>query len=398
MGDGIPMDSVRNLSLKKTIFLYMAVSLLCSFLFSALIIWIACETQEQIWWKYVDEDNYFKISKMVETSNYMVNVPRPNAAVMTNMDKTISEICDFIQTYIILLLSIINTYIVVLLFYEHKLKKPILELEQASQNIAQNNLDFSISYENKDEMGRLCREFERMRKQLADNNQTLWKNIEEEKSLRAAIAHDIRSPLTVLKGYQEMLIDYLPDKTININKAIEMLQECGKQIERMDIFIETVRKMSSLDKRELLSKQITATSLQTDIKAELKILGTDKDIMLHVSETKEVFYGDKEVILEVVENLLSNALRYAKEKIDIIVNITSAELRICVKDDGIGFGKNMEKFTQPFYQENVKDSLKHTGLGMYISRLYCEKHGGKLLLESWKQDGASVTAVFGRIV
>lgn len=97
-------------------------------------------------------------------------------------------------------------------FYKHKLKCPIEELELASQQVGRNNLDFHITYENEDEMGRLCREFERMRGQLAENNQQLWKMLEEEKALRAAIAHDIRSPLSVLEGYQEMLSEYLPKR------------------------------------------------------------------------------------------------------------------------------------------------------------------------------------------
>lgn len=64
----------------------------------------------------------------------------------------------------------------------------------------------------------MCKEFERMRGQLAENNQQLWKMLEEEKALRAAIAHDIRSPLSVLEGYQEMLSEYLPKKEINMEQ------------------------------------------------------------------------------------------------------------------------------------------------------------------------------------
>ena len=90
-----------------------------------------------------------------------------------------------------------------------------------------------------------------MREQLARNNQALWKAVEEEKMLRAAIAHDIRAPLSVLKGYQEMLMEYLPSEDINMEQAMEMLTESGRQIERMDIFVETMRKLSSLENRQL---------------------------------------------------------------------------------------------------------------------------------------------------
>lgn len=131
----------------------------------------------------------------------------------------------------------------------------------------------------------------------------------------------------------------------------------------------------------------------------MDILGKDSeiDIVLEVSGIKECFFGDKEVILEVTENLLSNALQYGKERVEIKVSVTSEELEICVRDDGIGFMQNIREVTKVFYKQNVKDSLKHEGMGMYISRLYCEKHGGKLLLENEKSGGAVVKALFRRI-
>ena len=296
-------------------------------------------------------------------------------------------------------LSIAGSCAAVFLFYQNKLRKPMEELVQASKRIAENHLDFCISYENKDEMGELCREFEKMREQLARNNQALWRTVEEEKMLRAAIAHDIRAPLSVLKGYQEMLTEYLPSEDINMEQAMEMLSESRRQIERMDAFVETMRKLSSLENRQLTPENISARQLEKDIQGELAILEKEygKQCMLQVSESKEEFYGDKEIILEVAENLLSNALRHGKRQIIIMVKAGYEKLSICVMDDGDGFREDAEKITEAFYGQNVKDSLKHAGLGMYISRLYCEKHGGKLVLGNDEQRGAVVTAIFCRI-
>lgn len=154
----------------------------------------------------------------------------------------------------------------------------------------------------------------------------------------------------------------------------------------------------SLEARNLLSHTIRPEELKADILAELKILAADqeKEITLEVAG-EESFAGDKEVILEVVENLLSNALRYAKEQIGVRVSMNASELRVRVKDDGNGFQEEGETVTKAFHQQNVKDSLKHAGMGMYISRLYCEKHGGKLLLENEEEGGAAITAIFRRI-
>lgn len=393
------MEKIKNLSLRKTIILYTVASLVCTFLLSAVIFKTAEHTQKQIFWKYADEEAYFEIAEK-EGLHYSVNIQRPDSQIMTQTDLFLYELCDFLQTYTILILSVTGCCGAVLFFYKSKLKKPLKELERASKNISENNLDFQITYKNKDEMGHLCHEFERMREQLAKNNQKLWRMIEEEKTLRAAIAHDIRSPLAIMKGYQEMLIEYLPDETIDMDKAVHMLTAGMAQLERMDHFVETMQKLSSLENRELSREEITARQLAADMQAELTIFekASAKQCVLQAPETEEVFFGDKAVILEVTENLLSNALRYAKEKVHICIQLTALELKIRVHDDGTGFGENAEEMTKAFRQQNAKDSLNHTGLGMYISRLYCEKHGGHLLLENNENNGASVTAVFSRIV
>ena len=211
------MGKIKNLSLRKTIVLYMIISLIISFYLSALIMRIASTVQNNIWWNYVDQEEYFEMAEG-DGRRYLPDVPRPHSYEMKEFDYHVSEICDFLQTFTVLIVSVAGSIIAVFLFYKHKLKCPIEELELASRQVGRNNLDFHITYENEDEMGGLCKEFERMRGQLAENNQQLWKMLEEEKALRAAIAHDIRSPLSVLEGYQEMLSEYLPKKEINMEQ------------------------------------------------------------------------------------------------------------------------------------------------------------------------------------
>ena len=390
------MEKLRNLSVKKTILLYVVIVFSCSFFLSYGIITKAEEIQRNIWWKYADDDKYFAAGEGLP-DDYNMDVWEHAAPFLSKRDRTVIEVCDILETYTAFVLTAAGSCIAFFAIYRRKLKIPMEELERASKRIAENDLDFQILYENQDEMGQLCREFEQMRKQLVRNNKDLWRNIEEERALRAAIAHDIRSPLSVLKGYQEMLLEFIPDGTIDKEKALEMLSEGMKQIGRMDIFIETMRKMGSLEQREFVFAPITAEELREDIQAELEILAKDKKVEFSIKETGAFFLGDKEVVMEVVENILSNALRYAKEEVEITAYIDVHELRVCIRDDGIGFGEEEEKATELFYQKNVKDSLKHAGLGMYISRLYCEKHGGKLLLENDEKKGAVVTAIFRRI-
>ena len=158
-----------------------------------------------------------------------------------------------------------------------------------------------------------------------------------------------------------------------------------------------MQKMNSLEHRILKAEPIASIQLEKDIQKELDILGKEKAIHLSVCQTDDIFCGDLEVIMEVLENLLSNAIRHARERIDIHVSLTGGRLALSVQDDGHGFLEDANEVTSAFHQKNIKDSLTHTGMGMYLARLYCEKHGGKLLLENDTSGGAIVTAIFHRI-
>lgn len=94
------------------------------------------------------------------------------------------------------------------LFYKRQLQEPITILDHAAGKIAENNLDFKIIYDKEDELGKLCVSFEKMRQALQESNEEMWRQMEERKRLNAAFAHDLRTPLTVLKGQVELLRKY----------------------------------------------------------------------------------------------------------------------------------------------------------------------------------------------
>ena len=391
------MEKLRNLSLKKTIILYLLAALLAGFLLSSVLIQIAVNTQQQITWKYVDEVQY--LSQMSKDQAYELPMPRIKSEYMNRLDSCLYEICDVIETYSILIFSVFGSGMAVIFFYRHKLKPPIEELSQAADMVKQEKLDFHVVYENQDELGQLCKEFENMRSQLEENNRIVWHMIEEEKALRAAIAHDIRSPLSVLKGYQEMLLEFVPEDGLDKEQILSMLEKGMEQIERMNGFVETMRQMSSLEQRPVHVASIPLAGLARQIDNEAHILsrGTEKKCDVQTELKESSFCGDRDMILEVMENLLSNALRYAKETVVIKISCKDAELDITIIDDGQGFWESAEKVTRPFYHSNPQDGLKHFGLGMYVCKLCCEKHGGKLLLGNQPNSGAFVKALFKEV-
>lgn len=389
------MEKIKNLSLRKSIFLYLSICLLASFLTAVITIRSAEMVQNRIWSKYIDQDEYMHAIEG-EKGNYQVEVPRISKRQMSRWDGHIVELCDHLETFSVLYISIAGCMIAVMLFYRNKVKRPLQELERASERIAGNDLDFSIDYSNHDELGRLCENFEKMRESLEENSRKMWRMIEQEQALRAAVAHDIRAPLSVMKGYQEMLLEFVPEETLDKEKIAEMVKEGMNQINRMEAFIESMRKLTSLEERKIQYQKIAVAPFLENLVQNLSVLGknTDKDCDFRTASSLESASFDKAIVFEVIENIFENAVRFAKRKVfaDICINATTLE--VTVSDDGPGFQEAEEIVTKPYYHANPQGDLKHFGLGLYISRLYCEKHGGRLLIGPAQEGGASVKAVF----
>lgn len=389
------MEKIRNLSLKKTILLYFVISLTAAFLLSGFTVDFASNMQNKIWEKYIDYADYTDEFQQYG-KKYEIEISRPNQSQMNRLDHHLSEMCDFMETYSVLIFSIVGSVAAVFFFYKNKLKTPLQELKDASQMIADNELDFHVSYENKDEMGTLCKEFEMMRSALADNNRKMWRMIDDEKVLRNAIAHDIRSPLSILRGYQEMLLEFVSAESIKTEDVIDILQTGMYQIDRIEHFTENMRKMSHLEQRELQCSEIELSELAKKIEAEAAMLSKKESKLCKVERVQEqnIVKVDEELVMEVTDNLLENAVRYVQKSITLQIKKKDGFLIISVEDDGIGFVDTEEKVTEPFYHKNPQDDLKHFGLGMYISRIFCEKHGGNLKIYNARQGGAHVEALF----
>lgn len=364
------MESIKGLSIRKTIVLYIFITLIVSYILSYFVIHQASWEQREVWQKYMEGVSIKE---------------RPNQSEMSDKDRVISELCDFLQTYSILLITSVGVIFAVCLFYKNKLQAPLKELSKASAEVGNNNLDFTISYSNRDEMGQLCRDFEVMRLCLVKNNQQLWGMVEKEKALRTSIAHDIRSPLAILKGYQEIMLEY--GGTLDQDMRLDMLQEGMAQIQRIEEFLNIMQKLSSLEERHIQMQEVVLVKLAKQYRKNMEMLSNGKECELLLKTEKETIVVDVEIVTEVLENLLVNAFRYAKKKVFVQLLADSKAFYIEVQDDGQGFTEDTEVLTRPYYHANPQDDLTHFGIGLYLCRIYCEKHGGKLLLGNWEYGG-----------
>lgn len=383
------MDKLRNLSIRKSVILYIFISLLVS-----LLLWIAA---------YGAATFVVQVQSAKEISDdsvyYDGNLPvRPDLYIRSEQSRFLLELCDFILVYGFLVFSVPGIVIAVLLFYRNKIQKPLQELKAVSRQIEENNLDFHINYENHDELGQLCAEFEKMRTELVSNNRKMWRMVEAEKMLRAAIAHDIRTPLATLRGYQEMMLEFLPGSALSQEKIEEMLREGMEQIDRMNRFVETMRVLSGLESREAVWEQTSLKQLETKIRMSAGVLEAEYGrnvTFIPVCADKD-FQADAGFVLEVAENLISNALRFANENVSVRFFLEGHRMTLEVADDGKGYpqGFSLPEDIHQARGGHQQTDLQHLGIGLYISRICCEKHGGKLTVENRSEGGGMARATF----
>ena len=276
-----------------------------------------------------------------------------------------------------------------LLFYRNRLKKPLAELRTASEKIANNDLDFSIDYDNNDELGQLCASFEIMRTTLANNFSKMWRQVEERKALNTAFAHDLRTPLTVLKGYNEML------QASDNSQTRETAATMGKHISRMESYVSSMSNLRRMEDTQpeykLIDLQTVASSLYDS--AKIVCAKNGKKLFLQNDIPVSQLSLDGSFVSQVCNNLISNAVRYARTSVTISFALRDNGLLLSVSDDGKGFDKSgLQKATSPYYTEESNHS-EHFGLGLYICKLLCEHHNGYLKIENITT-GAKVSAYF----
>ena len=280
------------------------------------------------------------------------------------------------------------------LFYRRKLKGPIALLDMASRKIAEKDLDFAIHWDRRDEMGALCASFEEMRRALWENNRVMWRQMEERKRLNAAFAHDLRTPLTVLSGYTGMLRRDLAEGTTPADMAQEV-DVMEAQVRRLEDYVQAMSSLHRLEDQPVRRAWVRFSDLRAQMESEMDILLAGRQTVLDAPGEGGAAL-DAERVMQVFENLVSNAARFAAARVEATVEWDGNRLVLSVKDDGPGFTpEGLRRAAEPFYRGDGPDAQGHLGLGLNICRVLCEACGGGLEIANGHEGGARVRAWFG---
>ena len=363
------MERLKNMGLKKSFLLLSLFCLIAAFLLLGIAILICRGIMT----------GYPSGGVEILSDGSVIPLPEPTAA-----QQRVLTILNIIQMACCIIFPVGGLLTSVALFYHIKLKQPIGILRDGITRIQNNDLDFSLPVSSNDEMGQLCAAFEVMRRELLKTNRLLWQQAEERKRLNAAFSHDLRNPITVLKGTVKLLRQGVQD-----DQAINRLEGYTLRIEQY------VEAMSSVQKLEQLSvhpQKIDLSVLQNELQETTRLLANTKKIALSCPLVGEVLL-DHGIFLTVAENLIGNAARFAKSKLSIEVVLDKDYLLLKISDDGPGYPSALiQNGPRPF--ETASSNSSHFGMGLYSSQLLCEKHGGKLILENQSPAGATAIAVF----
>lgn len=382
------MGKIKDMSIKKTFIALTFVTLIVDTLFTVFSFWSLEAIRSNILAKYYSTYN----NTTLNPSIFLVD---PNAFSKT--DQRILQIIEYLKLGLPSLFFVVSVIATAYIFYNSKLKTPITLLKDSAKKISCNDLNFTIAYDSKDEMGDLCTAFEKMRKQLLNNNISMWRMMEERKRLNATFAHDLRTPITVLKGYTGILESYFPTGKISQEKLLSTVSLMSDNVVRLEKYVDTMNNVQKLEDMDIYPVEVETLDFINKLESNLRILSEEqgKSFMLNNHITSSSLFLDEKVIFRVIENIAANAFRYAQKSVYVDCSKTQALIVFEITDDGKGFSpEDLKLATEPFYRnKNVTDS-NHLGLGLNISKILCQKHEGSLTLANAEDGGAKVTATF----
>lgn len=382
------MDKINNMSLKKVFFVLTLSSLIIASILTTFSYILLNNLYNYI------QDKYLK----TPINTGFITIVQNNVNQFSDYDKTLLNIINILQLVLPLIFFIGLLLLADIIFYKVKLKTPIEILNKGAMEISNNNLDFCLEYNNNDELGNLCNAFEKMRSELNKNNIKMWTMINDRKQLNAAFSHDLRNPLTVLKGYSNYLTKYIPTGKLSDEKILSTTQLMSEHINRIEYYVENMSNAQRLEdlvvSKSMLNINKFIKNLDENISIIAKQEGKSFTLKSQINNVNLLF--DENIILRVVENIISNAFRYARNNVSILIYIEQELLTFVIEDDGIGFSKeSLKSALRPFYRDKtLNESNAHFGMGLYISKILCEKHGGSISIENNLTNSAKITAKF----
>ena len=300
-----------------------------------------------------------------------------------------------IQLGVCVLLILVLTAAVMTIWIYRGIVNPIAKLKVATQNIKDGNLDFTIEPESDDEIGELCRNFEQMRQRLKESTEEKMSSENENRELISNIAHDLKTPITTIKGYAEGIMDGVADTPERQEKYIRTIYNKANELDRL---INELTIYSKIDTNRIPYnfKKLNVADYFNDCVEEIGLELEAAGIGLtyyNYADARTVIIGDPEQLMRVISNIIGNSVKYMNKEhgfINIRIKDVGDFIQVEIEDNGRGIPvRDIPYIFDRFYRSDVSrnSGTGGSGIGLSIVKKIIEDHGGKIWATSKENTG-----------
>ena len=346
--------------------------------------------------KYIDREAEILVKQADFT---MDETEECTAYIVTSFDGTGQEIRQFIVWAIVcVIIILLFTALMMIAWIYQSMITPIKKLRVAAENIKEGNLDFALDTTGDDEIGELCVAFEQMRQRLKDNAEEKLSNEKESRALISNIAHDLKTPITAVKGYSEGIMDGVANTPEKLDKYIRTIYSKANE---MDTLINELTLYSKIDTNRIpynfarLNVAEYFKDCIEEIGLDLEAKGIALSYFNYATPDTQII-ADPEQLRRVINNIIGNSVKYMN-KTEKFINIRIKDvgdfIQVEMEDNGRGIAqKDLPYIFDRFYRTDASrnSATGGSGIGLSIVKKIIEDHGGKIWATSKEDTGTTM--------
>jgi len=296
---------------------------------------------------------------------------------------------------LLFIIGVITIATVLAIHFGRKLKKKMFSLQEAIEKIQNQNLDFSINSTGIREIDDISISLEQMKRALNNSLKQQWELEQARREQISALAHDLKTPLTIIRGNAELLQDTVQDETQR--EYNDYILKNTMENEKYTKKLIDLSKMEQKVVSEKANVEMDAFILQ--LEHQMKALSLEKslEVIVEKNNLPASIFMDKELFYRAMLNLIVNAVEHTPDKSKVILFVQGEMnfVHFTVIDSGAGFSaKDLKEATKQFYRgDPSRNSANHHGMGLYIAQSIITKHGGTLTLENDAMSGGGKVTI-----
>jgi signal transduction histidine kinase len=278
--------------------------------------------------------------------------------------------------------------------FGRKLAQKMAGLQEATENIRRENLEFAVQPSGIFEIDEVLASVEQMKEALRLSLKRQWELERSRRDQISALAHDIKTPLTIIRGNAELLQETVQDKDQQAYNGYIL-----RSAEDIEAFVQEVIGLSSLQSSAGQRKEpVRLMDFLGELENQLRALSSGKNITAQVQSEEPLSKSitmDKELLQRGIVNIIANAVRHTPPQGSVTLHVRgdASAIYFTVTDTGDGFSPAdlREAATQFYMGDQSRTSGQHHGMGLYIAESAAQQHGGSLTLENASSGGGRVT-------